>query len=106
MDYLISNEVGLPLITTADVVDRPYRATCKNFHAHLLLHVACKPPGHTATPARRKTVRWVPGSAELWQSHTATRRFVEDLQRVSQDTGAPPDNLNDTVEQFLLREAL
>ena len=98
VDYLISNEVGLQLITGAEVVDRPYRATCKNYHAHLLLHVACKPPDHITTPAQRKSAKWVPGSEELWRSHTATRGFVEDLQRVSRATGATPDTLNDAVE--------
>ena len=79
VDYLIANEVGLPLITNADVVDRPYRAMCKNFHAHLLLHLDCKPPQRDMANASGPAVQWVPGSEELWQGHTKSRQFVEGL---------------------------
>ena len=66
VDYIVVNDAALPTVVIAVIVDRPFRPTSKNYHSHLMLHLNRAPLQAGQPQTTCTTVRWVPGSEQLW----------------------------------------
>ena len=43
VDSLVVNDVDLPMVARAVIVDHPFQPTCKSFYSHLMLLLNYKP---------------------------------------------------------------
>ena len=79
VDYIVVNDAALLKLARADIVDRPFRPTSKNYHSHLMLHLNRAPLQAGQPQTTCTTVHWVPGSEQLWEQHTSMLEFAEGL---------------------------
>ena len=79
VNYLVVNDAALPMVARAVIVDRPFQPTCKNYHLYLMLHLNRAPLQAGQPQTACTTVRWLPGSEQLWEQHTSMPGFADGL---------------------------
>ena len=108
MDFAISNQAALTLIAYLDISDHPPRTTSKYYYAHLVIGLRMGTPlenncknevEHASRP------RWVPGSERLCREHTMNNKVATTLQNLICKHSGDIDQLNSTIEDFLLAKA-
>ena len=102
MDYVVVNDVALPMVTKAVIVDCPFRPTCKNYHSHVMLHLNHAPLQAGQLQAACTTVRWVPGSEQLWEQHMSALGFTDGLLQATWQSRATPVALNIAVKGLVV----
>ena len=107
VDYIIANSIVLEMIEKITIDDYSPYTNSRNYHSHLMIQTRF---GGTTQGSNLLDEEahycWVPGMETTKVEHTSTSDFVDGLLAVVGGKYSTTDQLNVSVEQYMLRQGI